>query len=43
MGKSVVVLRLFFSVCDFGTTELAAGLLAFLRYAQPVSIGVLCF
>lgn len=36
VGRYVVVLRLHFSVYDV-CMELAAGLLAFLRYAQPVS------
>lgn len=37
VGRYVVVLRLHFSVYDLCTIDLAAGLLAFLRYAQPVS------
>lgn len=36
VGRYVVVLRLRFSVYDV-CMKLAAGLLAFLRYAQPVS------
>lgn len=37
VGTYVVVQRLHFNVYDV-CTELAAGLLAFLRYAQPVSV-----